>query len=191
MSAIHQTIARIEHGIRSLLTDTAVSMDERGRFRADRPLTGEEFFAIRCRVGRNRGPNLLMDMVLDRRIDVGEYPEVVAETWSAAEFPQQSVRAVDWVWLFRRAGYTVDGKPAALPTEHLTLYRGCGRGHQRRMSWTTDLEMAQWFSRRFTAGLVYTVTAPPTALLAAITDRDEAEIVVDTALLARTKVLTT
>lgn len=50
------------------------------------------------------------------------------------------------------------------------------------MSWTDDLERAQWFADRDLgkgAGRVYVCNAPPAALLAFISGRGEAEYVLD------------
>lgn len=79
------------------------------------------------------------------------------------------------------------------PAEPLTIYRGATPHRARGMSWTTDPDKARWFteyregrSSSTRPAYVYTVVAPPDAVLADVDaleggegGRGEHEIVVD------------
>ena len=70
------------------------------------------------------------------------------------------------------------------PREALTLYRGALPGYARGMAWTTSQKRAAWFADTWAqaAGrkaFVYTVDAPPDAILATLPDRKDSEVVVD------------
>lgn len=136
---------------------------------------------------RNNGPQILLDCLYSRRIARADLAAVVAYIWSGAEYPQRSFGVRKWCELFRMAGYP---RPAA----PLTIYRGATPGRARGMAWTTALDMARLFadrfgtfadgSGRFRPAYVYTVTAPPEAVLAIMDDvepdgRLEHEVVVD------------
>jgi hypothetical protein len=131
---------------------------------------------------RNNGPWMLFDCYLLRRIGPADMAAIVADVWSAAEWPQSHMTVALWCELFHVAAYPE-------PAEPLTLYRGATPGRARGMAWTTDLKMARWFASRMRAAdprpaYVYTVTAPPEAVLAVMDDvepdgRAEHEVVVD------------
>ena len=138
------------------------------------------------RLGRNAGPHLLQDWYLAGRLTTDDLRSVICEVWSSAEYPQQHLRLVDWVDMFRRAGF-VSERGAPAPTEPLTVYRGATWGRRRGMAWTTDEAMAEWFASRWrgvTDGetYVFTVNVEPAAVLAfcdADDGRGESEVVVD------------
>jgi hypothetical protein len=67
------------------------------------------------------------------------------------------------------------------PAGPLSIYRGATRGRARGMAWTTDPDKARWFADRFSglagqgpfrAAHVYTVTAPPAAILCIVDEVD-------------------
>lgn len=131
-------------------------------------LTAEEFTSEVWRWGRNEGPGMLWDAWPDR-LAPGALAGSIADVWSGAEFPELFLRP-RWAWLmlFRAAGFTVDGQPAARPAEPMRLYRGAPPRRARRMSWTTDRDKAEWFARRFEflgPAFVYETDCPPDAML--------------------------
>ena len=137
---------------------------------------------------RNNGPWMLLDCYVSRRIAPADMAAIVAGVWSGAERPQSHMAVRDWLELFRSADYPK-------PPEPLTIYRGATPGRARGMAWTTDLDMARWFASRGKAAdprpaYVYTVTAPPEAVLCVFDDvepdgRAEHEVVVDPRLLPK------
>ena len=158
--------------------------DEAGYYRFGGEMTGEEFETALLHVGRNDGPALLYDLHFAGSISVAENPGIVTTAWAMAEFPSNLLEEDTWVELFEEAGYTVDGQPAQRPEAPVTVYRGCHPARRFGMSWTTDLERAQWFADRDLGrgvGAVYEATVPTGWLLAYIhgSQRGEAEFVVD------------
>ena len=134
-----------------------------------RVIDADEFWAVSNRASRVYGPWLLLETALCRVVSDQTLAEVIGEVWSTAEYPQRALRLVDWLWLFGKAGYTHDGKPASRPTASVTLYRGAPPQYCRRMSWTSDRAVAERFAlngmRGRHRGFVYQTEAPPTALL--------------------------
>lgn len=141
--------------------------------------------SLSARKGRNDLPvALAMAVLVDGVLkDVEEIRTGVEDAWTSAEWPVRLLSTELWQMLFHKTGFIEDGK-AATPPESITLYRGCVEGRERGMSWTDNLERAQWFGSRFRgnfgAEAVYTVTVPGSALLAHFpTRRNEHEWVVD------------
>ncbi len=139
--------------------------------------------------GRNEGPALLFDWWYGHMLTVEELRVLLPEVWELAEFPAASLGRATWIDLFRMAGYCSSPPGLPAPVGPLTVYRGCTRGRQRAMSWTTGLSQARWFAQRFTLvlgkpSMVVTMEVPPALVLARCEGRDggpgtEAEIVVD------------
>ncbi len=149
----------------------------------------EAFEAASLLVGRNKGPALLWFWYYRGALTHADLPAVVADVWSAAEFPAKSLPVEAWVRFFRLAAY-----PA--PAQPLTVYRGTTAARRRGMSWTTDLEQARIFADACALGgrtaEVVTVIAPPKAVLAVMDEvepegRKEHEVVVDPGLLPRVR----
>jgi len=88
-----------------------------------------------------------------------------------------------WVSLFRAAGYSVNGRPARLPSGPLRLYRGADWHRTDGLSWTTSLGVARKFAtsdgQRSEAERLWTAEVPPVHLLARWEGRHEAEVVAD------------
>lgn len=151
-----------------------------------------DFTKAALRLGRNDGPALLVDWWADGRLTRRDLRAVITEVWQMAEWPERRLGTSTWVDLFRTAGFVDDeDEDAEPPTELLCVCRGSTWGHRRGMAWTRNVEQAKWFADRWTAwgkgeGLVFEVTVPPETVLALIGmggGRDEAEVVVDPALL--------
>ncbi len=119
----------------------------------------------------------------------GELRTVIGDVWSA-EWPAAALGQREWISLFRTAGFVADDG-RQVPAEPMKVYRGSTWGRRRGMSWTEDRARAEWFAARWNAretgaGLVFETTVQPEAVLALIGiegGRDEAEVVVDPAML--------
>lgn len=69
----------------------------------------------------------------------------------------------------------------ALP-DTFTVYRGVGHPHEINWCWTLDINVANWFARRFRRdkpGWVLTGTVEKDNCIAYLNDRDEQEIITD------------
>lgn len=150
----------------------------------------ESFIDAWLPLGRNAGPRLLLDWVVEGRLDDPRVlGEVITEVWTSAEFPERVLGSRLWVSWFRHAGFLTDVPGGELPREPLTMHRGATWGRRRGMAWTLDLEKARWFAARTflfgeMQGMLYTTTIAPTYVLAFFNgpeSRREAEIVVDPA----------
>lgn len=153
---------------------------------ADR-LTPTEAVAALMSIDRVDGPAMLFDMWYGRRIDRPGLMAGLPAAWSGAEYPERSLTRRVWIDLFRLAAYP----PPAEPVE---LYRGAPPRYARGMAWTTRYSKAEWFAGRrgmnpgHAVAHVYTVVAPPEAILADIDalepdGRGEGEMVVDPSLI--------
>ncbi|MFD9517683.1 hypothetical protein [Streptomyces sp. NPDC059979] len=148
------------------------------------PIASDDFDELLGWAGRVNGPALLFDAWISRKITPQTIAAHIGPIWSSAEYPDQAVDRPSWRAMFRRAGFTVDGTPADRPEERVRLWRGSVPARRRDWSWTTERSIAEGYAAgtgaRRPQGLVYTVLAPPTALLCANTERQEAEYVIDT-----------
>lgn len=147
------------------------------------PLDLDTFEQWLGRVGRVDRPALLFDAWYSEKIDRSTLTAVIGNVWSDAEYPNQNLDTESWRDLFGQAGYTVDGKAVDRPAEPIRLWRGSVPERQADWSWSADRTVAERFAagiRGRKPGRLYTVTAPPEALLCANNGRDEAEYVVDT-----------
>ncbi len=108
--------------------------------------------------------------------------QLIRPWWTLIEFPGNlgTGRMVD---LFQAAGFVSDQDDVTAPTEVLTVYRGVqGYGSPRGLSWTTDLDKAVWFARRWPylpLGTVWAAEVPPKHVLGMFHGREEAEVVVN------------
>ena len=114
-------------------------------------------------------------------IDEPEYSDILKQCWVCEEWPSRDVNVPirEAIRLFKRAD-----RNTMVPTkdETIKVYRGVNRGGSPYgLSWTTSLETAEWFAKRFgDDGKVYELEVPNKHVLAIIDDRDESEVVVDT-----------
>jgi hypothetical protein len=156
-------------------------------------LTADDIEAAASRLGRDHYPALIDSLVAYGWLTTSAAAVVVASAWSAAEHPQDALHEDEWRYLFEFAGYTVDGVPAPRPTAPVQVYRGADEAHRLGWSWTDDRKLAAWFARRWSAGQVWTLFAPPYRLLARISDQrpGESEFVVDTTGLDPTAAMST
>lgn len=171
----------------ALLNGTGVYEEWNGYHWAGEHLIDRESFGRAvCGLGRVEGPALLYDLVYEGTLDLSErgMVGVVAEVWSDAEYPENSLEVGDWCHFFRQNGYTADGRATSAP-QRVTLYRGAPEDRCRRMAWTAELAVAQEFAysgmRGRPRGVVWTAEVVSEHLLAFIHEggRREAEFVVD------------
>ncbi|MFO0684924.1 MAG: hypothetical protein U0234_22895 [Sandaracinus sp.] len=151
-------------------------------------ITKEDVDRVLVRAGRNGAPAALVDLYfVAARVPDRVLREVLIGVWTAAEFPERVVSRSIWLHWFDVANRIA---PYPTPAEPIQVYRGAISKHARGMSWTTDLERANWFANRFRDRFecpsnVYEVTAPLDALLVDVDavesrgGRQEREIIVD------------
>lgn len=117
-----------------------------------------------------------------------DYSSFLGSMWTIVEFPNvdDNITAPEFVRIFRRAekALLMDDDELrqflSLP-EEITVYRGIrGRGSLKALSWTIDIEQAEWFAQRWgTNGKVYSARISREDVLAVFTSRGESELVVD------------
>lgn len=121
-------------------------------------------------------------------LSLSDYSSFLASMWTMVEFPNadDNITAPEFVKHFRRADKTLlmdedEYKQYLSLPEEITVYRGIrGRGSLEALSWTLDVEKAEWFAKRWNkGGKVYSAKAKREDVLAVFTSRNEDEIVVD------------
>jgi hypothetical protein len=122
-------------------------------------------------------------MCLDEAEDLDSLGEALLNAWSEREWPEKVLGRTRWTQLFRSVGFQSRPKRPH-PTSPIELYRGSSWSRRRSMAWTTDIAVAQRFAARWDEsdggpGLVFAITAEPSAILAMIDDGGEHEVVVD------------
>lgn len=148
-------------------------------------LTTEQLERLINLAGRDFGPNFLAAAYSDGKVDADTVRALVGLVWSACEYPDRHLDHGTWRWLFRVAGFTVDGRPSERPAGPVELWRGSVPERRADWSWSTDRAVAEKFAagiRGRRPGRLYRLLCPPEALLAANNERSEAEFVVDTAM---------
>ena len=121
-------------------------------------------------------------------LSLSDYSSFLGSMWTMVEFPNvdDNITAPEFVKIFRSADKTLlmeeneYGQYLSLP-EEITVYRGIrGRGRLEALSWTTDIEQAEWFAKRWDKnGKVYSATVDKEDVLALFASRGESELVVD------------
>lgn len=133
--------------------------------------------------GRIHSPAVLLAAWRHQRITARQLRELLYIVWSYAEYPQDYISDDDWRDMFRAAGYTSHGQPAT-PPDRIQLFRGSPWEYRRRWSWTDNLPCAQIHAQGGIAwrkeGIVWTLTAPASAILLHRNHIDFEEYVVDT-----------
>jgi hypothetical protein len=115
-------------------------------------------------------------------ISDAELADVLISVWSDTELPE--LMQPDILELFRQTDFITDDPEgwAKMP-ETFTVFRGVDGEYEQTptgMAWTLDRKVAVFFARRHDAkGQVYRYTAHKDEILAYITARDEAEVIID------------
>lgn len=150
-------------------------------------------FAVFSEIRTSGQPPLaLRDAVRAGRIPASDLPEIIANIWTWDDSPTSDLGETDWLEIFRAAGFfsypplmirQPDGTRAPLsrPSTAVTLYRGGLTDRMRRMSWTSERNLAEQLGRRHTpygAAVLYKATVAPGAILAYLERRGEGWTVV-------------
>lgn len=147
---------------------------------------------------RNSGqpPLALRDAFRAGKIPVSDLPEMITNIWTRDDSPTSDLGETGWLEIFHAAGFfsypplvvrQPDGTtvPLARPSSAVTLYRGSLAGRMRRMSWTSERNLAEQLGRRHTrygTAALYTATVAPGSILAYLERRSEGwTVVVDPA----------
>jgi hypothetical protein len=141
-------------------------------------------------------PLTLRDAVRAGRIPASDLPEIIANLWTWDDSPTSDLGETGWLEIFRAARFfsypplmvrQPDGTrvPLARPSSAVTLYRGSLPDRMRRMSWTSERDLAERLGRRHTpygAAVLYKATVAANAILAYLERRAEGwTVVVDPA----------
>jgi hypothetical protein len=153
----------------------------------------DRFAGLLLQAGRLDGPALLFDAWFGQVIEAETLAAHVGKVWSMAEYPDAALDRKAWRTLFAAAGFTADGHLAEPPAGPIELWRGSVPARRADWSWSASRAVAEGYAtgtgaRRPTTGRLYRVVAPPSALLAHNTGRDEDEYVLDTDALTITEV---
>ena len=146
--------------------------------------TAGELQTALSRVGGGDGPALVADLYfLDEGHPDDVLARVICSVWSGAEYPDAALGDVIWRRLFKKAGFTVDGRSEELPPRPLTLWRGSVPERRADWSWTDRRDVAATYADGAYGrppGRVWQAEVEPSRLLARNTERGEHEYVVDT-----------
>ena len=112
-----------------------------------KPTAALAFVREAQRLGRDAGPQLMVEWLENGRLPQADLWRVIGNVWMMAEWPQRSLGAERWVELWRSVGFVSDTGEEA-PTEPIRAFRGASWGRRRGMSWSLDRERAEWFAAR-------------------------------------------
>lgn len=116
-----------------------------------------------------------------------ELAEALRAIWTSVEYPNNdpNFTQAQMIRLFKRAkinNLCTESEITAIEemSEPITIFRGIQKGASvKRMSWTTSLQIAKWFAKRFNNnGEIYSARVPKNAILAYF-DSGEKEVIVD------------
>ena len=117
-----------------------------------------------------------------------DYAKFLSEMWVAVEFPNndKNITAFQFINLFKKANKQIMMSEEDLNyynnlPDVVKIYRGIRDGGKvRALSWTTDIETAQWFANRWdNEGEVYSAEIDKKDVLAYFSTRGEYEVVID------------
>lgn len=137
----------------------------------EREMTAEELLSVLMLAGRVHGPWLLFVAATMGRASDETIASLIATVWSMAEYPESSLGRREWLHLFGRAGFTIDGRRGERPEQPVRLFRGAPHSRRRRWAWTASREVAEGFAGGLHSrepGEVWTTLAPPQSILCII-----------------------
>jgi hypothetical protein len=70
----------------------------------------------------------------------------VAYTWSQMNRPSQELALDVWVDLWRSGGYSINTEAAPRARRPIVVYRGCTPGGEAALSWSSNREVAEYFT---------------------------------------------
>ncbi len=145
-------------------------------------------------VGRNDMPLRVWDAFHSNGglLDSRRLRTLLADAWTMAEFPAVALDPFDWEEMFRTAGWVTDCRRCRRPRQPKVLWRGCGPGAERGMSWSGERHIAVKFAGyRRPGGVLARVVAPPEAMLGHIRHgREECEFILDPSFLGVAEITT-
>ena len=159
-------------------------MSGNGESEGDELVQGGDFRAALLMAGRNDGPILLRIWWENGKLTLEQLRELLPDVWCLKEFPHNAFGLRYWLELFKTTGFVTDEPGLVKPDEQLTVYRGCTLETRWRLSWTTDLDRAEWLAVRlkifgYAGSTVYSADVPPRHVLGLIQGRNEHEVVVN------------
>lgn len=130
--------------------------------------------------------------MVEQYLSIEEFSKLFSSAWVSCEHPNDdpNVSKTKLIKMFNKADkhflmdeddlHTYNNLP-----EQITVYRGFSNRHNRTnikhgLSWTTNLETAEWFANRLSDnGFIFKATALKKDVLAYFNNRNEYEIVID------------
>ena len=133
----------------------------------------------------------LIEIWQDGDTDHAALSEALSWVWPDAELDDTLANPLvcDVLALLRELGFCTDRPETPRPSTDLAIWRG---GMPDGVAWTTDIEVARFFARRFATDApdpVYKATVAPEHVLARFFGRGEAEVVVDPRMLTGVEVM--
>jgi hypothetical protein len=124
-------------------------------------------------VGPSAAPLLLHTWWAQGEVGDDALRSLLPGVWKGVEFPMRSLKRAEWLELFEAADFVSEPTALQRPAEALEVYRGANPAHARGLAWTVDRKRAlafatQWPATSGRAAAVYSVEAPPEAVLAII-----------------------
>lgn len=121
-------------------------------------------------------------------LSLNDYSSFLGSMWTIVEFPNvdDNIPPQEFVRIFRMADKSLlmndeERRLYLALSDEMTVYRGIrGRGSLKALSWTTDIEQAEWFAKRWDKkGKVYSAMIRKEDVLSMFMSRGESEVVVD------------
>jgi hypothetical protein len=109
----------------------------------------------------------------------GDLKELIPDVWLRLDGPAGpggALTTAEWVEIFRRANFFVQGPPIEFGDGPVELFRAAPRERARGMSWCTELRMAERFVRaddRWGRYELWSAAVPTEAILAALFRPDD------------------
>ena len=127
---------------------------------------------------------------IETYLSIEDLSTLLAEAWTSSENPNQDVNVslAQLTRMFKKTNkkYLMTDEEYEIYNnlpETFTVYRGVASGRNAKgMSWTQNLEVAEWFANRFNygnKGYIQRATANKKDVLAYFNRRDEDEIVIN------------
>lgn len=152
-------------------------------------MTWEELALVKgVYLGRNELPAVLNDAFCAEKFASNDELAVgIEHAWTSCEFPLRALDLYAWCEMFEEVGFLEDNLRKRAPKKLRRLYRAATPDYAEGMSWTDDLEKAQWFDARnrnyfkFESAIYTTIPERWNVLAHFTIARNEAEWVIDPA----------
>ena len=134
--------------------------------------TEREVSALVDRVGILGAPFVVYLLADAPRFPVELVRPHAGAVFAEAHRPELIMKRGAWIRLFRRIGYTVNGKSSPAPRDPLILWRGCHPEHLDNMTWTADRDVAVMYAGKPGRHL-YWAEVPAPAVLCVLDDHTD------------------